>query len=175
MSTFDKRIRSSDIRFNLTKEFPFFLAYVPLDKFDLRYEFAPFHQSHCAASFFYSRTLGKLGNLIRIYIYLSVILRLLTFIKILQKYKMKKIWYNRIPHFHYPNILLSESSVIRWTPVSYWYLYNLVYIFLYSNESSSCNLILKVIIYGIIVIIKKWKYLILTIERKYEVIKMLRM
>lgn len=173
MSTFDKRIRSSDIRFNLTKEFPFFLAYVPLDKFDLRYEFAPFHQSHCAASFFYSRTLGKLGNLIRIYIYLSVILRLLTFIKILQKYKMKKIWYNRILTsiiriFYYLKVLL-------WTSVSYWYLYNLVYIFLYSNESSSCNLILKVIIYGIIVIIKKWKYLILTIERKYEVIKMLRM
>lgn len=114
MSTFDKRIRSSDIRFNLTKEFPFFLAYVPLDKFDLRYEFAPFHQSHCAASFFYSRTLGKLGNLIRIYIYLSVILRLLTFIKILQKYKMKKIWYNRILTsiiriFYYLKVLLSDE------------------------------------------------------------------
>ena len=39
--------------FNLTKEFPFFLAYVPLDKFeDLGYEFAPFHQTYCARTFF---------------------------------------------------------------------------------------------------------------------------
>lgn len=62
--------------------------------------------------------------------------------------------------------MYSKNSVIRTSINSYRYTYNLVYIFLYSNESARHNLVvLKLTMYGII----KYK-----ISKKYKIIKILK-